>query len=226
MPYLTSRKNDFGNWCPWKTLIRRTFKKTCGALAEANHTRGPCIPHPFNVTALREGDQDISIIFRLGGVGCPVAGAQGLVAHLKGGGLTPKTWGVCIQAISFYSKAWGFSNPCQSFLARKAMEGYRRLSPSAKDGRRPVTLGMLRIEKSLCKVCFSAFKASLFRAAFSLAFFGVFHLSELIAGSRDDTKGRALAVMDVSIQGSALHIYLRRSKTDQLARGGGGATLF
>lgn len=126
------------------------------------------------------------------------------------------------MAISVYSMSRGFSDPCQSFLAHKAMEGWRRLPLSLKDECRPVTLAMLlQIEKSLHKVCFSAFEASLFRAAFSLAFFGVFHLSELIAGLRDNTEGRALAVTEVSIQGSTGHIHLCRFKTNQLSWGGG-----
>lgn len=98
------------------------------------------------------------------------------------------------------------------------MERWRWLSPRPLDGRRLVTVTMLlRLVNALQKVCLSAFEATLFRAAFSLAFFRAFQMSELEARSRDDISGRMLAVSNISIKRSELHIQLRRSKINLLA---------
>lgn len=100
------------------------------------------------------------------------------------------------------------------------MEGWRRLSPRSPNRQRPITMVMLkRLVNMLKKVCQPAFEAALFKAAFSLAFFRAFRMSELLACARDDRSNRALAIMDISIKGSELHIQLRRSKTDQLVQG-------
>lgn len=86
---------------------------------------------------------------------------------------------------------------------------------------RPITLTMLKcLESMLPKVCFLPFESALLKAAFALAFFRAFWSSELIAGSRSDSSGWALAITDVSIEGSKFQVHLRRSKTDQHAWGG------
>lgn len=143
------------------------------------------------------------------------------LAHLKKKGLAPKTLDIHVSAIIFYGKTQGFSDPCQSFLAQQAMEGWKQLSPQPPDGQRPITLTMLRcLESSLPKVCSSTLEAVLFRAVFSLAFFGAFCCSELIVGLRSNSSGWLLAIIDVSIKGAELHFHVLRSKTDQHTGGG------
>lgn len=142
------------------------------------------------------------------------------LAHLRELGLAPKTICIHTAALTFYSCARGFPGPCQSFLARKAIEDWRQLSPRPSDSRRPVPLSMLQAaEWVLPAVCHSAFEAVLFKAAFFLAFFGALRCSELVIGSRADVEGRALAVTDVTIRDSVLQVVLRWSKTDQSAHG-------
>lgn len=142
------------------------------------------------------------------------------LAHLRELGLAHKTMRQRMAAISFFSKAQGFSDPCQTFLARRALEGWKRCSPQAPDSRRPITLSMLQgFISQLPHICTSSYEAALFGAAFSLAFFGAFRCSELISASRQDTSGRAIAITDVLVDGTRLVILLRRSKTDQYAKG-------
>lgn len=74
-------------------------------------------------------------------------------------------------------------------------------------------------------MCTSDFEVTLFRATFSLAFFGAFRCSELVAGFKGDHSGRALEVSDISTKNSELCIHLHKSKTDQLT-GGGGASYY
>nr|XP_056703111.1 integrase/recombinase xerD homolog [Euleptes europaea] len=142
------------------------------------------------------------------------------LAHLKDIGYAARTIGVHMAAISFFSKAHGFNDPCASFRARKAVKGWQREAPSIRDVRRPVTLDMLqRIVRLLPSLCNSRYEATLFEAAFSLAFFGAFRLSELVAQSRHDLTSRALLLGDICLHNSTLTIVVRRSKTDQVGKG-------
>ena len=58
-------------------------------------------------------------------------------------------------------------------------------------------------------ICSTSFETTLFRSAFTLAFYGAFRSSELLAASRTDLHGPALACNDVQVQGSQLCITLR-----------------
>lgn len=76
------------------------------------------------------------------------------LAHLRERGLSHTTLAIHISTIAFYSKALGFPNPSQSFLARKAMEGWRWSAPQPPDKRKPVTPALLRhLIKILPRVC-------------------------------------------------------------------------
>lgn len=66
-------------------------------------------------------------------------------------------------------------------------------------------------------VCASDFEERLFRAAFTLAFFGAFRVSELVAASRLVVGG--LLRGDVWLEDGGVVCLLRRSKTDQMGRG-------
>ncbi|XP_054856230.1 integrase/recombinase xerD homolog [Eublepharis macularius] len=142
------------------------------------------------------------------------------LAHLKGLGLSPRTMRRDLAAISFFSKAQGLPDPCNCFLARRALEGWARLAPPPPDPRRPITIPILeRVLQALPNLCWSAFEVQLFRAAFLITFFGAFRVSEVASGSRSDMSGRALAVSDITCSPRRATIRLRRSKTDQRGRG-------
>ncbi|XP_054843758.1 integrase/recombinase xerD homolog [Eublepharis macularius] len=142
------------------------------------------------------------------------------LAHLHGLGLAAGTMRRDLAAISFFSKAGGFPDPCDSFEARRAMEGWGRVSPRVPDQRRPITLPVLRaILREVPDVCWSSFEAQLLHTTFVLAFFGAFRVGELVAGSRRDPSGRALALGDVAPSRRRVAITIRHSKTDQQGRG-------
>lgn len=64
------------------------------------------------------------------------------------------------------------------------------------------------LSAQLCSICSSHFESVLFKAAFSLAFLGAFRSSEFLANSRSDPGDRMLALADVNIKGSELHVCL------------------
>lgn len=135
------------------------------------------------------------------------------LAHMREQGLVHRTIALRISVITFFSKASGFPDPVQSFLARKAMEGWRQAAPRPPDKRRPVTPAVLRhLGRMLPKVCSSNHEVTLFWAAFVLAFFGAFCCSKQNTESKQDRSRRA---------GDKLHLHLRQSKMEQLGKGMG-----
>lgn len=86
------------------------------------------------------------------------------------------------------------------------MEGWKQLCPRLPNGLKLVMLAMPRcLGKILPKICISEFEVTLLKATFSLAFSRAFCCSELVAGSKGDAIGRALAVTDIIIEGSELN---------------------
>lgn len=65
--------------------------------------------------------------------------------------------------------------------------------------------------------CFSTYEVRLFRAAFYLALFGAFHISELVSPSRATAGG--LGFEDVLMLGDSVECWICKSKLDQVGRG-------
>lgn len=137
MPYLDSRRTDFDAWHQWQILDQRSSQKTFGALAASNHARGPSVPHAFHGTSLREGTHDISVFYRIGGVGGYVADARGLAIEYfgtsEGEETCPQDVGDTIGSHYFLQQGMGWDDPCHSFLARWALEGWMQLFPQPLD---------------------------------------------------------------------------------------------
>ncbi|KAE8592191.1 hypothetical protein XENTR_v10018681 [Xenopus tropicalis] len=84
--------------------------------------------------------------------------------------------------------------------------------------RRPLSLPLLsRVFVQLKEICFSGYEESLFKLAFSLAFYGAFRISELI--SRNKVGNGGLLLEDVHHSENQLSIYLKFSKTDIFGKG-------
>lgn len=122
-----------------------------------------------------------------------------------------------MAAVAFWLKARGLQDISKSFLVRQALKGYRKRG-GAPDRRRPVSYRLLeQVCDRLSLVCSSEFEVFLFRAAFSLAFFGAFRVSELVASNKKVVGGLLRA--DVEVSTESLVCRLRRSKVDQWGKG-------
>ncbi|MES9880225.1 MAG: tyrosine-type recombinase/integrase [Sedimenticola sp.] len=131
-------------------------------------------------------------------------------------GLSPSTIHSYIQGLNYYHKLHGWFEITSIFIISKLLEGCRRSAPS-RDNRAPVTPNMLNSMRiSLPLVCHNGYEASLFLAAFLLAYFGMFRVSELVAPSRCSL-GTALLRSDVSFSAdnASVSISLRTYKTKQ-----------
>ncbi|OCT85556.1 hypothetical protein XELAEV_18023727mg [Xenopus laevis] len=124
-----------------------------------------------------------------------------------------------LAAISHFSITKGRQDITNDPLIRKIMKGWARVEGPRVDKREPIVEYKLkRIMKSLGKVCSDQFEYTLFRAAFALAFWGAFRISELVPPSKKATD-KGLMHHQGRMQEGKLLVYIRRSKTGQLGKG-------
>ncbi|XP_073484962.1 uncharacterized protein [Aquarana catesbeiana] len=122
-----------------------------------------------------------------------------------------------LAGLAFWLKFQGLPDFTKDFWVRQGMKGYRRAKPG-RDSRRPVSFQLLgQLVGCLNNVCSTGYEAVLFRAAFALAFFGAFRISELVSPSKREKGG--LGESDVRCGEDRLAILIRKSKTDQRGKG-------
>ena len=141
------------------------------------------------------------------------------IAHLSAGLLAPSTVRSYISAVSYRCKIQGFVDPTQTLVVSKFMKDMSRLQ-NRSDKRLPVTLSLCDLIKILPAVCSSNFEASLFAAAFSVAFFGFFRVGELVSSSGAGLE-HVISIADVKFlnDNTLVELGLRSSKTDANAEG-------
>nr|XP_028586321.1 uncharacterized protein LOC114597557 [Podarcis muralis]XP_028605271.1 uncharacterized protein LOC114606843 [Podarcis muralis] len=140
------------------------------------------------------------------------------LVHLKRRGMALKTISLHKAAISYFSNCFWFPDPCNTFHVRKLIAGWRRSHPPIPDKRRPVTIEILQtIWDALPSICWSNYEVRLFRAAFSLAFFGALRIGECVGTLSPHRRG--LSVADINLDKRMIQVKIRTSKTDQLGRG-------
>ena len=135
-------------------------------------------------------------------------------------GSAPSTARSYLSAIGYHCKMLQVADSTQTFVVKKVLLGMSRLG-SQKDKRLPITKELLhRIIMVLSTVCFNQYEASLFQAAFTLAFFGFLRIGELVFDSPTQC-GHTLAFHNVQVQDqdNVLEIFLPHSKTDQSGKG-------
>ena len=132
---------------------------------------------------------------------------------------TVKTY---LAGLSASHKLKGFEDPTDSFLIRKLLKGLARETRS-QDSRLPITLPrLIELVDCLQSICKDSYETLLFKAAFVMAYFGCFRISELLGQSPQLVAmgGRpALAVEDIIASMPQVIVKLVGSKTDQCANG-------
>lgn len=138
------------------------------------------------------------------------------LAFLFNKGLAYSTASTYISAIRTQHKLLGLPDGSTQYPFVKMMEGYRR-SNTASDSRMPITYPILEvIINKLNSVCHSQYETLLFQAAFSLAFFGLFRVGELVYGSADRADAPLLMTDIIQMKhNQSFLVKLRRSKTNQ-----------
>ena len=89
-----------------------------------------------------------------------------------------------ISAVGFKCKISGCSDVTQNFIVHKVLEGMQRLKNRA-DTRLPITPAILqRIVSILPGICFNMYENTLFKAAFTLAYWGLFRVGEITLSNK------------------------------------------
>lgn len=144
----------------------------------------------------------------------PVNVLESFLSYMRFKCYAHRTASTYLSAIRFKHRALGFVDNAADVITNKMLEGYRRLNPVV-DSRRPITYELLcDICANLQYVCSSQFEATLFRAAYCLAFFGLFRVGELVFSSHS-LLDAPLKVSDVQFDKASFQVQLRRSKTNQ-----------
>lgn len=140
------------------------------------------------------------------------------IAYCFENNYSPATIKLYISGLSYIHKINGQADHSQSFTVRKLLEGCNRARPTS-DSRAPINAKTLeKICDALQALCSSKYETMLFKVAFSLAYFGLLRVSEMVVCS-NFLSNRALAKQDVYIDRSqTVHIKLRQTKTQQVGR--------
>ena len=139
------------------------------------------------------------------------------IAQLSIEGKAPSTIETHVAALAYIHKINGWGDPTDNFVIRKLKEGCRRQNRQA-DIRRPITLTILsQLVGSLPVLCSSSYEACLFKAAFTMAFFGFLRVGEFTTVSKQGSWDNILSPSDVIISGkpAIIEMNIRSSKTDQ-----------
>lgn len=134
-------------------------------------------------------------------------------------GCSPATINSYCSGISFFHKINGLADPTNKFIVHKILEGCRR-SRTQTDSRAPISLELLtRICQTLSEICFNQYETFLFKAAFTLAYFGLLRVSELVFTGPMHAD-RPLQYDDVSydLKSKILFVQIRKSKTNQVGK--------
>lgn len=145
------------------------------------------------------------------------------IAHLSLKNLSINTARLYVSSISYNCKILNLNDVTNNFLVSKVLEGFRR-SFKKSDARLPITPSILsKILATLPRVCINAYELKLFTSAYTLAFWGLFRIGELVVDSSNNSNAAHSVLLrsDVCLSedNTKLSVHLRMSKTDQYGKG-------
>ena len=97
--------------------------------------------------------------------------------------INPSTTALHVSAINHKHKSCSIPDTTSTYSISKTLEGFKRIR-SNPDTRIPIMYNtLISICKILNQICTSSYEVSLFKAAYTLAFFGLLRVSELVLTS-------------------------------------------
>ena len=134
------------------------------------------------------------------------------LSFLKISQYSPASISTMASQIGYVFHLKGLSNPCSHLFVKKALSGLQKLNPQI-NSRLPITIDILRkLIISLDFLFTNDYKVRLFRAMFSLSFFGFLRPGEIAPRT---ALSKVLTLNDAAIHGppsSGLHITFRDYK--------------
>ena len=143
------------------------------------------------------------------------------ISYMSMQGYAASTICTYVAGISFNLRSSGRPDVTKHFVVSHLLDGCRRRRSRA-DTRCPITMSLLeKLLPCFTRVC-TSYDAVLFKACFTVAFFGFLRIGEFTSISRSAAEV-SLRASDVVVSGRSprrnLRLFIRSSKTDQLARG-------
>ena len=132
-------------------------------------------------------------------------------------GLAPSTISTYIAGVNYLQKIKGGQCLFDMFIVKKTLEGCHRSRNKVPDPRDPITRPIL---KAICQAapnaCYNIYESTLFQALFSVAYFGLFRVSELVATNPlSPNSGIQYPAIKVDTSARKLIITLNVFKTNQ-----------
>ncbi|KAK2518316.1 hypothetical protein Q9966_014357 [Columba livia] len=121
-----------------------------------------------------------------------------------------------VAALSYLSKLTGNPNPLEDPITRCMVIGLKRRAGILRDKYLPVTIEVLRsLLGALESVCITPYECMLFRAIFTVAFFGALRIGEMVAKHRDVVQPELLYLSDLQLMERRVVFFLRNSPVGQ-----------
>ncbi|KAJ7395779.1 hypothetical protein BTVI_151636 [Pitangus sulphuratus] len=121
-----------------------------------------------------------------------------------------------LAALSYLSKLTGNSDPLEDPVTRCMVTGLRRRAGILRDKYLPITIEMLRsLLGALESVCITHYECLLFRALFTVAFFGALRIGEIVAKHRNVLQPELLYLSDLQLTERKVVLFLHNSPVDQ-----------
>ncbi|KFV61040.1 hypothetical protein N307_00068, partial [Dryobates pubescens] len=110
-----------------------------------------------------------------------------------------------VEGLSFISRMVNHPDPLHDPVIRHMISTLKERTDPANDGYAPVTVEVLRsLLGTLESVCSSPYECMLFRAMFTVAFFGALRIEEMVANHQDTAQPELLYLSDLHFtEGSA-----------------------
>ena len=130
-------------------------------------------------------------------------------------GYSPTTLYTYCSGISFFHKMKSWPDPTDKFIVKKILEGCRR-TRKCVDTRMPICEILLeKICNILPQMCSTPYECMLFTAAYTLTYFGLLRISEVVYTSAVQSS-RPLLFTDIKTESTdTISIVIRTSKTNQ-----------
>lgn len=142
--------------------------------------------------------------------------ALSFLSFLIQSNLSPASIGKILAGVSFFLKFAGLPALTSFFQVTQVLKGLKKSRPSL-DNRRPISIPILiDLLQILQDVCSSNFESLLFKAAFSIAFFGALRLGEFTAANRNAFS--FLRFSHVQFDVGSVRLFLSRSKSSQVGQ--------
>ena len=124
-----------------------------------------------------------------------------------------------LAGIAAKHKLNGWEDPTDNWLLTKLLQGMQKTKKTT-DHRCPITFSKLElILQILPTICSNTYETNLFAAAYSVAFFGFFRISELLGQENIHGQGRSPILLQHIQLSDNLVMHLSGSKTDQTFSG-------